>query len=74
MTLRRSLRGRLSGSKRDADGSGAGFGFHGGGAAGGGFDDDAGVFGEVDLLAFSDPAIVEGTGCAVVADAGCGVG
>ena len=47
---------------------------HGGGVARGGFDDDPGVFGEVDLLAFSDPAVIDGTGCAVVADAGGGVG
>ena len=40
----------------------------------GGFDDDAGVFGEVDLLAVSDPAVVEGAGRAVVADAGGDVG
>ena len=49
-------------------------GLHGGGVARGGFDDDAGVFGEVDLLAVGDPAVVESTRCAVVADSGSGVG
>src|ERR1700722_18307502 len=46
----------------------------GGGAARGGLDDDACVFGEVDLLTVGYPAVVEGAGCTVVADAGDGVG
>ena len=71
MTLRRSRRGRSSGS---SGGSGLLIRLHGGGFSRGGFDDDSGVFGEVDLLAFSDPAVVDGPGCAVVTDAGGSVG
>ena len=65
--------GRLS-RNRDADRSGLRIGPHRGGAAGGGFDNDPGVFGEVDLLASGDPAVIESAHSAVIADARRSVG
>src|SRR5205823_10134292 len=47
---------------------------HRGGVPRGGFDDDAGVFCEFDLLAFGDPAVVDGARSAVVTDAGGSIG
>ena len=71
--ITQSPTGRLSQS-RNADRSGLRIGPHRSGASGGGFDNDPGVFGEVDLLASGDPAVIESAHSAVIADARRSVG